>query len=968
MHAGDDTPLLPPDPQAHRESWLWALEGLGEGVWDWNLHTGAHYHSPRWANMLGYTPQECDEEGVAVFESRVHPDDWVAVEHARRICYARQGNYHAQFRMRCKDGHWKWILSRGMVVEWDAQGQPVRMIGTHTDLEAQQQSLAQSVALVAQLREQTRFLQTTLASVSQGIVLTDAQGTIHTFNQRLCELLELDPQWLREHPTLAAMVDLQHARGDFGPQAQWVQEHARALIMRRDEPALPAHYLRQTRSGRTLEVRTQYLEDGGLVRTFADVSAYVRSETERAQLDALLEALQEVARVGCAVADFAQGTVFWTPGIYRILDTSPPQYSPTLETVARFLTPSSRDTILAALRDRKNHPLRQEAVLEMRTAIGRHVWVKSIATLVWEGDRVATHTAVMQDITEFRLAQNALRENEERWKLALESTGDGVWDWYIQDGKEFFSPRLLEMYGFHESEIEREPDALDKRTHPDDLAQMKLDREEHFAGRTPMYHNEHRVQCKSGQWKWVLSRGMVISRDAQGRPLRMIGTHTDITTRKEAEQAIRHQAMFDALTGLPNRRMLRDRLEQEIKRCARDGQQMAVLFIDLDHFKEINDTLGHDCGDALLVQAAQRIQSCLRASDTVARMGGDEFTVVLSEMADATHLEGLLQKLLHTLGSAFVLQGESRFVSASIGVTIYPLDATEIEELFKNADQALYVAKAAGRNRFSFFTPALQEAAQRRVRMTQDLREALGAQQFRIVYQPIVHMASGAVRKAEALLRWEHPQRGTVSPAEFIVVAESSGLIVEIGQWVFESVARQVLQWRQELASDFQVSVNKSPVQFMGKSTGTQPWGRTLQQLGLSGDAIVVEITEGLLLDSSDAVAQRLLDLGNAGIGIALDDFGTGYSSLAYLQRFEIDYLKIDRSFVRHLVHDSTELALCRAIIAMAHALGIEVIAEGVETEVHYTLLREAGCDYAQGYYLARPMGAADLEAFVRQR
>jgi EAL domain-containing protein (putative c-di-GMP-specific phosphodiesterase class I) len=348
-------------------------------------------------------------------------------------------------------------------------------------------------------------------------------------------------------------------------------------------------------------------------------------------------------------------------------------------------------------------------------------------------------------------------------------------------------------------------------------------------------------------------------------------------------------------------------------------------------------------------------------------MGGDEFTIVLSEMEDATHLEGLLQKLLQTLSSAFALGGESRYVSASIGVTIYPLDAQGIEELFKNADQALYAAKGAGRNRFSFFTPALQEAAQKRVRLTQDLRLALQQAQFRIVYQPIVQMQTGAITKAEALIRWQHPVHGMVSPAEFIPVAESSGLIVEIGQWVFEQAARQVHHWRHTLSEEFQISINKSPAQFVRNDPLARDWGNTLRTLNLPGSAIVVEITEGLLLDKDDSVAEQLLALGDAGIEVSLDDFGTGYSSLAYLQKFDIDFLKIDQSFVRHLVKGSTDLALCKAIIAMAHALNIRVVAEGVETAEQYELLRQSDCDFAQGYFISRPLPGAELELLIRE-
>jgi diguanylate cyclase (GGDEF)-like protein len=411
--------------------------------------------------------------------------------------------------------------------------------------------------------------------------------------------------------------------------------------------------------------------------------------------------------------------------------------------------------------------------------------------------------------------------------------------------------------------------------------------------------------------------------------------------------------------------MLRDRLEQEIKKCNRDGLQLALLFIDLDHFKEVNDTLGHDQGDLLLVEAGRRIQASVRQSDTVARMGGDEFTVILAELPNSDHLEGILQKILRTLGQVFQLGNEQVFVSASIGITIYPVDVGHIDDLLKAADQALYVAKGAGRNRFSFFTPALQEAAQTRVRLAGDLRTALADNQFRVVYQPIVELATGSIYKAEALIRWDHPSRGLVSPADFIPIAESSGLIVDIGDWVFQQAARQVQHWRHILSPQFQISVNKSPVQFHHDGAGRTPWALLLAERGLSGDCIVVEITEGLLLNTSANVANTLLALRDAGIRVSLDDFGTGYSSLSYLQKFDIDLIKIDQTFVRNLSAGSTDLALCKAIIVMAHALGMQVIAEGVETAQQRDLLASVGCDFVQGYLYARPMPAADFEVFM---
>jgi diguanylate cyclase (GGDEF)-like protein/PAS domain S-box-containing protein len=611
----------------------------------------------------------------------------------------------------------------------------------------------------------------------------------------------------------------------------------------------------------------------------------------------------------------------------------------------------------------------QGAVVNFVSEVYRHktrerIWIRENAYAVRdEAGQVLYYEGTVEDVSDSMRAQQALADSEARWRLALEAAGDGVWDWNIATGEETCSDGLLRMFGYEPGELPNDLSALDVRTHPDDRAQMAVDRDAHLTGSSPAYVNEHRVQCKNGEWKWVLSRGMVVARNHDGQPLRMIGTHTDISGRKRAETLIWQQANFDALTGLPNRRMLRQQLDVSLLRAAQHGRPVAVAFIDLDHFKEVNDTLGHDFGDMLLVQAAQRIRQATASSDTVARMGGDEFTVVVSDITAGDHmgdeLSQRLAALLDALSQGFELRGQTVFVSASIGVALYPTDATQVEDLFKHADQALYSAKGAGRNRFCFFTPSLQVAAQQRARLDADLRLALPLQQLEVVYQPIVDMATGQVRKAEALLRWHHPVLGPVSPVQFIPIAETSGLIIPLGDWVFAQAVEQVAAWRQRFDAAFQISVNKSPVQFHRKASLTQNWAHQLAQRGMPGSAIAIEITEGLLLDTSPLVTDHLAELRQAGIDVSLDDFGTGYSSLTYLQKLAIDYIKIDQSFVRNLQPGSTALSLCKAIIVMAHELGMRVVAEGVETEMQRDLLLQAGCDHGQGYLFARPMSPA---------
>ena len=459
----------------------------------------------------------------------------------------------------------------------------------------------------------------------------------------------------------------------------------------------------------------------------------------------------------------------------------------------------------------------------------------------------------------------------------------------------------------------------------------------------------------------------VVLKDPSGKVIGFTGTGRDISERKDSEDRIWHHANFDLLTDLPNRRMFHDRLEQELKKAHRTRLPLALMFLDLDRFKEVNDTLGHDVGDILLKDAAERLKNCVREIDTVARLGGDEFTVVMGELEDPGSVERVAQEILKKLAEPFQLGAETAYISVSIGITLYPEDGSGVDELLKNADQAMYAAKSQGRNRYSYFTPSMQEAAQTRMRLARDLRGALAGSQLRLHYQPIVALATGGIDKAEALVRWQHPTRGLIGPGEFIPIAEDTGLIIDIGNWVFREAARQVVRWRRTHRPNFQISVNMSPVQFHNDDLGQAAWFEHLQQMELPGQGIVVEITEGLLLDAHPVVIEKLLAFRDKGIQVSLDDFGTGYSSLSYLKKFDIDYLKIDQSFVRQLTPASDDLALCEAIIVMAHKLGLQVIAEGVETAAQRDLLAAAGCDYGQGYLFSRPLPPEEFARLLHE-
>ncbi len=568
-----------------------------------------------------------------------------------------------------------------------------------------------------------------------------------------------------------------------------------------------------------------------------------------------------------------------------------------------------------------------------------------------------------QDVTEHVLAKEALQASNERWKLAVEGAGDGIWDWNIRTGEVVFSRRFREMFGYGEQDFPNRIEAWKARVHPEDLeGALNAVRAAARVGMPVAF--EFRFRCSDGSWKWVRARGIVVGHESSDLPSRMTGTVTDISEKKESDELIWRQANFDALTGLPNRRLFRDRLDQEVRKAPRSPHTMSLIFIDLDRFKEVNDLLGHDAGDQLLVEAAQRLTACVRKSDTVARLGGDEFTVILTELVDLAHVEDVAQKILRALAKPFFINQQTVYISGSIGITMFEADAATAEQLITNADQAMYAAKHAGRNQFRYFTPSMQERAQRRLRLANDLREALAVGQLEVHYQPVVELASGRIVKAEALLRWNHPTLGLVPPAQFIPIAEETGLINEIGDWVFRQAAGRSRQWQSQLGKTVQVSVNASPAQFHAAEQGVG-WLQYLDMLGLLGSAVAVEITEGLLLNASPAVAERLLAYRDAGIQVAIDDFGTGYSSMQYLKKFDIDYLKIDQSFVREMVSSASDRTIVKSIIVMAHELGLQAVAEGIETPEQRDILLRAGCDYGQGFLFSQALAAEAFESLM---
>jgi diguanylate cyclase (GGDEF)-like protein/PAS domain S-box-containing protein len=583
----------------------------------------------------------------------------------------------------------------------------------------------------------------------------------------------------------------------------------------------------------------------------------------------------------------------------------------------------------------------------------------------------------LRDISERKLTEDALEESERLLKESQSIAGVGS---YVLD----FATGMLKN-----SEVADRVVGIDQSydhsvagwfalVHGDDREMLAAYYDEVMLARQQSFEQVFRIVRDNDQAvRWIHELGR-LECDGEGRPLQMRGTLQDITERKEAADKIEYLAFYDALTGLPNRKLMLDRLGRALYSCARHHRHGALMLIDMDNFKALNDTLGHDIGDQLLIEVALRLESCVRESDTVARLGGDEFVVILEDL-DATDLaamqaEHVAVKIRDRLGEPYLLDiaqdddepsSRSHHCSSSIGVTLFSGQSVSVDELMKRADTAMYQAKAAGRNTLRFFDPQMQAAVKARAAMEVDLRKAIVEQQFLLHFQAQVD-STGGVIGAECLVRWQHPERDLISPMDFIPLAEDTGLILTIGHWVLETACRLLGAWKNtaELAH-LTLAVNVSARQFSLPNFVEQVLA-LVEHTGASPDKLKLELTETLLLENAEDIIAKMTALKACGVGFSMDDFGTGYSSLSYLKRLPLDQLKIDQSFVRHVLSDSNDAAIARTIVALGQSLGLAVIAEGVETEGQRDFLAANGCHAYQGYFFSRPVPIEGFVAFVR--
>jgi diguanylate cyclase (GGDEF)-like protein/PAS domain S-box-containing protein len=571
-----------------------------------------------------------------------------------------------------------------------------------------------------------------------------------------------------------------------------------------------------------------------------------------------------------------------------------------------------------------------------------------------------------RDVTHEVQERKELRNALSRYALAAAGANDGMWGWDLQTDELLLSASWRLMLGYDAREHRGDPTVWLRQVHPNEREALKTRLDAHIAGESDHVECEYRIRHADGGWRWMLCRG-VAERDELGVALRLAGSQADITRQKTAELRLRHEALHDALTGLPNRVLFEDRLQQALFRASRSpGRQVAVLFVDLDRFKNINDSFGHATGDRLLQEVASRLLRAVRSADSVARIGGDEFTVLLDGVRHDEEVAVVTRRIREAVRLPVTVAGNELVVSASIGVTLSGDQGFRPEDLLREADTAMYRAKAAGRDKIISFEPSMREAVVGLVELERQLRQGIGRGELLLHYQPIVELPSCVPIGYEALVRWNRPGHGVVLPGEFLAVAEEAGLMDELERWVLLSACDQISRWRAsgELPDGVHVSVNISPDRLVRPHL-VEEVQKTLRRTGVPPRALRLEITESSLLHDETAAANALRELRGLGIEICLDDFGTGYSSLSYIHRFPVDVVKIDRSFISGLPLDASSEAIVRAIVGMASGLGMQVVAEGVETPEQLRRLIDLGCDAAQGFHLGRPEGPEQLAEAV---
>jgi len=902
--------------------------------------------------LFGYTAEEA--VGRSLDELLAPPDLLTEAEQATSAV-ADGGHVAFETRRRRKDG---------TLVHVSVLGTPIFIRGTQVAVFGIYRDIGPIKAMVEALRaSEAQFASAFRSAPGPAAIATLEDGRLLEVNDAFVAAMG----YTREQAIGRRTRDL----------GLWVDERDRGHMLAslaRDGQVRGFEYRFRARSG---ELRTgafsadviQFHGERCLLGLTLDITDRVRAEQALRESEERYRTIVETIEDGYYELDTTGRLTAGNSALARLLGY-PPERLTTLR-YRDFVDGANASRVAAVLAEVYASGTAQRiADWEVVRADGERRCVESSVAPVRDASGwIVGYRGIMRDVTERRRTEASLRESESRYALAARGANDGLWDWDLETGTMYYSPRWKEILGCDAHEIGDRPEEWHRRMHPEDGPRVQAELQEHLRSPSPHFESEHRVLHKDGTYRWVVARGVAV-RNGAGRAMRMAGSLTDITGRKVAEEQLVHDAVHDVLTGLPNRALFASLLERSIARLRRRPEQrFAVLFLDLDRFKVVNDSLGHMVGDEFLVEVSRRLVRCIRPEDTVARLGGDEFTILLEEVEEPGDAGRVAERIQTELAAPLVIGGHEIFTSASIGIALGDLRYLGPEEILRDADIAMYRAKSAGRARHEVFDVDMHREVVSQHRLETDLRHALERNEFRLAFQPLVDSATGALAGLEALLRWHHPERGVVPPAAFIHLAEETGLIGPIGEWVLWEACRQVQGWQQLLppgSPPLPVSVNLSARQFADPRL-LDMVATALAVTGLPPRALQLEITESVLMDRADTSVHLLDRLKALGVQIQVDDFGTGYSSLGYLHRFPLDGLKVDASFVSRLEIDPENREIVRTIVALAKNLRMAVVAEGVESRGQQDFLLRLGCETMQGFLFAGPLDPPQVEALIQQ-
>jgi diguanylate cyclase (GGDEF)-like protein/PAS domain S-box-containing protein len=992
-------PLTGGDEQAY------ALAIIGEGVWDWDLNSGRVRHNTQWAQLMGLDAHLLEhtwQEALACLYEAERDGVMAAI----RNCLAGEAAFECEHRIRHANGNAIWVLNRGKVVEHDAEGKPMRMVGSLREVTEHKRE--------ARVMQQRNLFLRMIAAVSRMLM---AELPEQELMSRICHELVRENLF---HMAWIGLVDEDGVAVRPVAEAGFARDYLAQADIRCDD-SLQGQGPTGTaiRSGVTV-----INDDAANSQQFAPWRERARAQGYRSSA---ATPLRKNGRVVGALNVYAAEPKAFGPdkvmlleklatdlGVaidhraslaalreseerFRLLLDSSPEaiFGVDTQGTCTFVNPACLDMLGFAQEemlgksvhhlihhsypDGRPYPT-EDCHVRCATLQGKatHVdsevhWRKDGSSFpveywshpMYRNGELVGAVVNFVDISERKRMEQALRGSEERYRLISSVATDLLYS-CLRTADGFFTvdwatASVDRIFGYSLDEI-LEQGCWRCNVYPDDLPEF--DRNITHLTQGKRSECELRILAKDGSTRYIRAYSMAVeSEDGQ---YRLYGACQDITERKQAEERIEFLAHHDALTGLPNRILLRDRFAHATAVAERSRSRVAMLFIDLDNFKRVNDTLGHVAGDELLLEVVTRLSLCTRESDTISRQGGDEFILLLNDIPDPETVERIANEILANMSEPLQSNGHALNVSCSIGIAIYPEDGSDFDGLLQKADTAMYNAKDAGRNTYRFFDIQLQQQAHEHLLLQNQLHRALFQAEFYLHYQPQVEICSGRVIGVEALLRWHNPELGEVVPARFIPVAEDCGLIVPIGAWVLEEACRQAQAWHQAGWPELGMSVNLSGLQFR-RAGLIETVAGALERSGLPPHLLELELTESILLQDVENTLDTVRQLKALGVRLSIDDFGTGYSSLSYLKRFAVDRLKIDRSFVHDVNTDPDSAAIVRAVIQLARSLRLGIIAEGVETEAQLAFLRDEGCEDVQGYLLSRPLAPAALKAYLHE-